>query len=312
MKIEAIEVSSGATEASGVARHGERLIVVSDAAPGVYYTLDIGRESGPLIDLSPEKLVRHELHGAALAIDFEAVDVLPDGRIVALSERLRSLISERGVVMQYDDPLSELGERGLEGLAVRSGGNGTSEVAVLWEGGWIDDKELQEQIRRRLGQPLFPVILTHELDREAVGLKAKIEKDGDLVELKVPLPDEEEFGWRFRAPDLVWHEWRGEGEHTEEGFIVLLNSQTGRKLPNKSEFGPRWLLRFDLRGNPVGSHVDLDKVAKDLLGDERLQNANWEGLSWYEVGKRLVLVYDKTQGIDTQCALVVDLPSSWI
>src|SRR5207249_3223428 len=108
--------------------------------------------------------------------------------------RLRSLISERGVVMQYDDPLSELGERGLEGLAVRSGGNGTSEVAVLWEGGWIDDKELQEQIRRRLGQPLFPVILTHKLDLDAVGLKVKIEKDRDLVELKVPLPDEEEFG----------------------------------------------------------------------------------------------------------------------
>src|SRR5439155_13225990 len=106
MKPEPIEVSTGVIEASGVARQGDQLIVVTDATPGVYYTLDIGREPGPLIDLSAEKLVRHELHGATLAIDFESVDVLADGRIVALSERLRSLISENGLVMQYDDPLS--------------------------------------------------------------------------------------------------------------------------------------------------------------------------------------------------------------
>jgi hypothetical protein len=312
MKIERIDMSVGVTEASGVARYGDQLILVSDAVPGVYYSANIGSEPGPLIDLSSEKLVRHEMQGATLAIDFEAVDVFSDGRVAALSERLRSLISENGLVIQYDDPLSELGERGLEGLTVHPRPDGSSEVTVLWEGGWIDDQELQAQIRRRLGQPLLPVIVTHELERGAAGLKVKIEDDRELVELKVPQPDAEEFGWRFRAPDLVWHEWRSTGNRREEGFIVLLNSQTAHKLPGKSSFGPRWLLRFDRSGNPVGSHIDLDEIAKELLTDDRLRDANWEGLAWYEAGKRLVLVYDKTKGIETQAALVVDLPESWL
>ena len=51
---------------------------------------------------------------------------------------------------------------------------------------------------------------------------------------------------------------------------------------------------------------------EELLGDDRLQNANWEGVAWYEDGNRLVLVYDKTPGINTQAALVVDLPKSWL
>jgi|SRR5437588_12916136 len=72
MKLESIEVSTGVTEASGVARQGDQPIIVTDATPGVYYTLDIGRELGPLIDLSLEKLARHELQGATLAIDFES------------------------------------------------------------------------------------------------------------------------------------------------------------------------------------------------------------------------------------------------
>jgi hypothetical protein len=311
IKIEPIEPSRGVTEASGVARHGDQLIVVSDAVPGVYYSLDIGTEPGPLINLAPERLVQHEMHGATLAIDFEAVDILADGRIVALSERLRSLIGENGLVMQYDDPLSELGERGLEGLAVRPGRDGASDVAVLWEGGWVDDQKLQAQLRRRLGQPLLPVILTHELARGAEGLKLKVENDRELIELKVPQPDAEKFGWRFRAPDLVWHEWHT-GDRKEEGFIVLLNSQTVRDLPGKSRFGPRWLMRFDRSGNPVGSHVDLDDLARELLKDDQLRDANWEGLAWYEVGKRLVLVHDKSKNIKTPVALVIDLPKTWL
>src|SRR5438034_8562674 len=115
------------------------------------------RSGGPLIRLPPDKVVRHELGGTPLAIDFESLDVLADGRVVALSERLRSLIGDKGLVLQYDDPLSELGERGLEGLAVRPGLDGSSEIAVLWEGGWIEDGEVQAQVRRRLGDPLLPV-----------------------------------------------------------------------------------------------------------------------------------------------------------
>jgi hypothetical protein len=54
------------------------------------------------------------------------VDILGDGRIVALSERLRSLISTDDLVVQYDDPLA--------GLAVRRLDADGSQVAVLWEG----------------------------------------------------------------------------------------------------------------------------------------------------------------------------------
>src|SRR5436190_1723956 len=144
MEIKPIKTPIGVTEASGVTRKGNELLIVSDATPGAYFSVDVSAESGPLIRLPPEKVVRHELAGGTpLAIDFESVDVLADGRIVALSERLRSLIGESGLVLQYDDPLSELGERGLEGLAVRALSDGVSQVAVLWEGGWIEDGDVQ-------------------------------------------------------------------------------------------------------------------------------------------------------------------------
>ncbi len=312
MKIKQIETSIAATEASGVGRKGNELLIVSDSAPGAYYTFDVSGERGPLIKLSSEQVVRHELQGMALAVDFESVDILADGRVVALSERLRSLIGASGLVFQYDDPLSELGERGLEGLAIRPGRDGASEVAVLWEGGWIEDNELQAQVRKRFREPLCPIVLTHEIKPAQANMKVTIEDDRELVELKVPQPDQDKGGWRFRAPDLVWHEWHGKTGESEVGFIVLLNSQTAHELPDKSKYGPRWLQRFDHMGNAVGDHLDLDEEAKKLLGDDRLRDANWEGLSWYEAGKRLVLVHDAPNRIDdTPVALVVELPKHW-
>jgi len=312
MQIKPIKTPVGVTEASGVARKGNDLLIVSDAAPGAYYTFDVSGERGPLIRLMPDKVIRQELRGMTLAVDFESVGVLADERIVALSERLRSLIGESGLVLQYDDPLSELGERGLEGLAVRPGLDGVSEVAVLWEGGWIEDAEVQAQVRRRFGEPLLPIVLTHEIKPSQAGVKLVIEDDQELVNLKVPQPDQDKDGLRFRAPDLVWHQWRGESGESELGFIVLLNSQMARDFPGKQKYGPRWLQRFDRTGNPVGNHLDLDEEAKKLLGDDRLRDANWEGLGWYEAGKRLVLVHDAPNKIDDiPVALVVDLPSSW-
>jgi hypothetical protein len=316
MPIKPIKTSVGVTEASGVARKGNDLLIVSDAAPGAYFSFDVSAEAGPLIRLPPDKVVRHELTGMTLAIDFESVDVLADGRVVALSERLRSLIAESGLVLQYDDPLSELGERGLEGLAIRPGSDGVSEVAVLWEGGWIEDGEVQAQVRRRLGDPLLPVVVSHQIKPGQTCVKLLFENDQELdqelVELKVPLPDREKDGWRFRAPDLVWHHWRGANGESKLGFIVLLNSQMARDIPGKQKFGPRWLQRFDRAGNRVGDYLDLDEEAKKLLGDDRLRDANWEGLSWYEAGKRLVLVHDVPNKIDDiPVALVVDVPTSW-
>jgi hypothetical protein len=313
MQTEKIKMPLGATEASGVTRKGNELLIVSDAAPGTYFSFDVSNSSGPLIRFLPDKVRAHELSGASLAPDFESVDVLADDRIVALSERLRSLIGTSGLVLQYDDPLSELGERGLEGLAVRSSGNGASEVAVLWEGGWIEDGDVQPQIRKRLGEPLLPVIFIHTIERGEAGMKVKVTDDRELVELNVPQPDNDKDGWRFRAPDLVWHRWHLESGENTLGFIVLLNSQTARKLPGKSKFGPCWLQRFDRSGNPFGAPIDLGEQAQKLLGDDRLRGANWEGLGWYEIGQRLVLVHDEPNLIDgIPIALVVDLPSSWL
>jgi hypothetical protein len=310
MPIKPIKTPVGVTEASGVTRKGNDLLIVSDAAPGAYYSFDVSGERGPLIHLPPDKVVRHELGGGTpLAIDFESLDVLADGRVVALSERLRSLIGESGLVLQYDDPLSEIGERGLEGLTIRPGSDGISEVAVLWEGGWIQDEDVNRQVRQRLRDPLSPIVLMHEFKPGETYMKLTLDKDQhELVELKVAQPDRYEQRLESRAPDLVWHQWHDESGQTDQGFIVILNSW----IPSEENFGPRWLQRFDRRGNQVGSPLDLDEEAKKLLGHDRLKGANWEGLGWYEAGKRLVLVHDAPNlSDDTPVALVVDLPSSW-
>jgi hypothetical protein len=248
------------------------------------------------------------LAGDELGVDLEAIDVLADGRIVALSERLRSLLSESGIVFQYDDPLSELGERGLEGLAVRKHSSGGSEVAVLWEGGYVEDAEVQKQVRGRLRDaPFLPVVFTHLIEANQNGMKIKVEKDDELVELKVPSPDSASDGYRFRAPDLVWHKWRTDEGVDLDGFIVLLNSQLRSPQPNKPMFGPCWLERFDRQENAIGSHLDLDAVAKDLTQNDSLSAANWEGLGWYDEGRTLVLVHDKSKKIQTPVALLVDV-----
>ena len=161
----------GVTVASGVTRKGNNFLIVSDAAPGTYFSFDISGEREPLIRLSPQKVIRQEFPGMTLAIDFESVDVLADERVVGLSERLRSLIEEGGLVLHYDDPQCELGERRLEGLAVRPGADGVSEVAVLWEGGWIEDGDVQPQVRRRLGNSFLPIVVTHAIEPSQTGVK---------------------------------------------------------------------------------------------------------------------------------------------
>lgn len=314
MRIEPVDTSRGVSEASGVTRDGNRLLIVADADPGAYYSFPLSNDAGPLVQLPPDSVTRHCLSGGELGVDLEAIDVLADGRIVALSERLRSIISSNGLVFQYDDPLAELGERGLEGLAVRKCDHGTSDVAVLWEGGYVEDSEVMAQIRDRdrlRGWPLLPVILTHRIERDQRGMKIKIDSDDELVELQVPNPDSEPDGWRFRAPDLVWHKWRATNGTELDGFIVLLNSQLRRFQTKKAMFGPRWLQRFDRKGKPVGAHLDVDDIAKELLHDDRLRGANWEGLGWWDEGRRVVLVHDKSKAIDPPVALIVDLQRFW-
>lgn len=46
MQIKPIKTPVCVTEASGVARKGNELLIVSDAAPGAYYTFDVSGERG--------------------------------------------------------------------------------------------------------------------------------------------------------------------------------------------------------------------------------------------------------------------------
>ena len=60
-------------------------------------------------------------------------------------------------------------------------------------------------------------------------------------------------------------------------------------------------IRFDTVGRRLGVPLDLNEVLP-----ESLRQRNWEGLGWYEAGKRLVIVHDSPPpGIPT--AYVIDV-----
>jgi hypothetical protein len=151
-------------EASGITRVGDELLIVSDNDPGVFYRWPLsGREEGVLM-IEPTHVSRTPFTHAAAALDLEGIDRLADGRVVALSERLRALVDDQGIVAEYGGPLTEFGNRGLEGLAVRPLPNGDSKVAVLWEGGYPEYYLVPDQLKAVVGRlPLRPVIWVHDL-----------------------------------------------------------------------------------------------------------------------------------------------------
>ena len=159
-------MSAEVHDASGITRVGEYLLLVGDKDPGRFYRFPVPSGSGRAIVIDPEKAVPVDLPHGSLAIDLEGIDVLADDRVVVLSERLRALIGTEGVIAQYGTPLTEFGNRGLEGVAVRRLSNGTSKVAVLWEGGYPEYQAVPEQLRSIVGPlPLRPVIWMHELTK---------------------------------------------------------------------------------------------------------------------------------------------------
>lgn len=326
-------------EVSGVARNGSTILVVSDEKPGAYFAFDSGNDAGPLIRIkssvgAEQPLVSNEIkkclatcgtkvpEAVRLALDLESIDVMPDGTVVVLSERLRGIIDQRGdLIAQYPDTLTEFGERGLEGLAVRDDTTKAYMCAVLWEGGYVEFDDMPAELRGVVGRrALSPVVLWHgpgAVDPEHK--KVRIGRTGvNLVELRVPHPESypEPLGQRFRATDIVWHTWN-DGSAVRDCFIVLLNSQNSPRV-GRTHFGPRWLQRFDLEGRPIDSGLDLDdyvvkKKFKKVPGMAQLRNANWEGLGWFEQGKSLILTYDDWPGASKshlEC-LVVTLPSGW-
>ncbi len=229
-----------------------------------------------------------------------------------LSERLRTLVEENGVIAEYDNRLSEFGNRGLEGLAVRPLDHGTSRVAVLWEGGYPDYKAVPPPLRSYVGRlSLPPVVWVHDLNASENGIVVNIKKKEKYrlqqIYLDVPEPaGREPQAQRFRAPDLVWHQWDIDGDGKKNwGFIIVLSSQNSPEH-GRPEYMHQWLQRFSITGKPVGTPLDLNTMVPS-----RLKGANWEGLGWFEEGKSLVLIHDKPpKGPPT--AIIVDLPHDWI
>ena len=262
-------------EASGITRVDNKLLIVGDDADGRYFELRLDSQHGPIIPIDPVKVKEVPMPGAVLAMDLEGIDVLADGRIAVLSEQLHCLIAKEkiagdyfSVVAEYDKTVTEFGNRGLEGLAVRKLDATTSRVAVLWEGGYPIHNLVPVELREHAGRlPLRPVIIVHDIQKnEALGL---IKDPLYYIILNVSEPGgHPPEAQRFRGTDLVWHHWHSdtEKESLEEGFIVLLSSENSppdhTKIPQKYE--NKILQRFTLDGHPIGDPLFITIYVKRI------------------------------------------------
>jgi len=287
-------------EASGVARSGDHLLVVDDSEIGAYFRVPIPKTGERLIELNRAQPERVRLPRAALAVDLESIGILADKRIALLSERLRSLVTREGIVVEYDSQLSEVAKRGLEGLAIRPLETGDSMVAVLWEGGYPEPPAIPKLIRRPgAAAASLPIVVVHPVPKNARVGRLRWGSGMTVIELQVPTPEgAEPHAQRFRAPDLAWYKL----PEQRWGLLVLLSSQNGVSNP---EFRHRWLMRFDDSGRPIGEPLDLAPYLP-----EELRLANWEGLDWYEAGKSVVMVHEAEGRIEPH-AFILDLPESW-
>jgi hypothetical protein len=288
-------------EASGVTRMGDWLLIADDAEVGAYYRVAIGKIPVPLFDLNSLKPQRVPLKNRGLGVDIESIGLLADGRIVLLSERLRSLVWDGGIVAEYDSELAEMGKRGLEGLAIRPLPGGASRVAVVWEGGYPDFGLGPRRASAR--SAWLPLILVHDVAKNASAGRVRLQDALAAIELAVPRPPgEEPAAQRFRVPDLVWTILPSEKAGDGWGFIALLSSQNGLPRPT---FGYKWLQRFNMEGRPVGEALDLARYFPAAVA-----GANWEGLAWYEPGRKLVLVHEEDTHLRAH-AFVMELPAEW-
>jgi len=334
------------TEASGIARLGDRLLLVGDDADGKYFEFVMENPGARIFPIDPLKVKEVILPHAELAMDLESIDILADGRLAILSEQLHCLIAQKTpgsdtytIAAEYDKMFAEFANRGLEGLAVKDIGDGGSRVAVLWEGGYPRMENMNPQLRERVGRfPMKPVVIIHELKKgEAMG---RVSHPNSSFILDVPEPEGEvPNAQRFRGSDILWHSWhdREAGGKLVDGFIVLLSSENSPPDGSAMEYKFKFLQRYGLDGKPVGEPLDLTVICRDALDSyskhvahedlqpglsdhmkkirailERSdwQQINWEGLGWFEKGESLVSIYD-TYPLDPPFAMVLDIPEEW-
>lgn len=289
-------------EASGVVRHGDCLLIVGDGTPGVYFSTPLDGEPGDVVTIDPARVTARPLAGGDVALDLEAIDVLADGRVVALSEQLRALIGKDGLIADYPDRFGGFAGKGLEGLAIRPNEDHPrgSVVAALWEGGYPEKKHAPPDIWPLVKKHyLAPAVVLHTLPPGGKGWRFKGEdpQPYDLVTLAPPAPSrhsDEPAG--YRASDLVWHRVKHRGDE-HWGFIVLLNGEGGSDQVV--------LQRFAKDGTAVGDPLDLTETLP-----AELRRLKWEGLGWFEPGRRLVLVHDSKAG-SALTAAIVRCPKDW-
>lgn len=308
-------VSSTTTfhEPSGIVRCGNEILYVEDSDQGAYCKVPI-LMSEQTIPLSPSEIIRVAWPEAKLAIDLESIEVLADGRVVLLSERLHALVGRSGIIVDYDEPLSALGKRGLEGLAVRPLPEGASRIAVLWEGGYPSGSNLLPQVKAKIeGAALSPLVVIHDLKPDESGVILKFDEKPEkpdrrvsrLIELKVPKPPgSEPMAHRFRAPDLVWNQNKESGW----GFIVLLSSHNSPLKGPREKFKYQELRQFSVDGKAL---EDPGPIDLKLVLPEKLREVNWEGLDWFEEGKSLILAHEASIEGEKPMAYILELPGEW-
>ena len=290
-------------EASGIARSGEKLLVVADGDLGNYYEYDISNlRSRHIVISDAERLHSKQVVKEKLYVDLEGIEVLADGEVIVLSERLRSLLSDKGTIISYPSRFGEYAQAGLEGLASRptQGVMGSYDIAVLWEGGYPIKQFLPAEVSS-VTSALRPIVIIHTLingvvPRPITEVVLNTDSLSKWVDKKEP-KGKEPHAFRFRAPDLVWH---------KDGFIVLLSSVRMPSKDDSNRYGPAVLQRFDLNGEPIGQPFEL---SPQLKSQQVPVNKNWEGLAWYEAGKTLMLVND--DGRHDAHVPLIDIPLDW-
>jgi hypothetical protein len=208
------------------------------------------------------------------------------------------LISDGGLVWEYGDSFSEVGTRGLEGVAVMPLSDGSSQVAVVWEGGHIRGSDVPRGIRQLDGLAADPQVFIHRI-RAGAKWDPMMRDSGTTVTLHVSQPSKPTRATAFRVPDLVWHK----ASSGDLEFIAILNS-----------FDSLRLQRFSAStGEALGEPLDLGTIAS-IPDSVRKLKPNWEGLGWFEDGRSLILIDDRGQTRNDKMSpflAIVPLPSQW-